>query len=457
MSELIIRPPEDATTDLLIRGGRVLDPARTLDSVMDLLLRDGFVAAMGPGLDVSGVEEFDARGLVVCPAFVDLHTHLREPGQEYKETVATGTRAAARGGFGTVCAMPNTDPVIDTPAVVRLVQRQGEWEGSARVLVIGAVTKGRAGKELAEMAAMVEVGVFAFSDDGACVSDPVLMRAALEYAAPLRAAIIQHAEDPVLVRGGVMHEGWVSTRLGLRGQPAAAEEAIVARDIALAAATGGYLHIAHLSTAGAVELVRGAKARGLNVTAEVTPHHLTLSHEAVMRGPAGTEVAAYDTNARVNPPLRTPADVEACIEGLRDGTIDAVATDHAPHATTEKAVEFDDAAPGLVGLETALPLVLRLVRAGRIPLIDALARMTIGPVRALRLNEGAEPPELGTLVPGAPADVTVFDPEARWTVEPRAFASKGKNTPFDGWEMQGKVVLTVMGGRITHREDRAGQ
>jgi dihydroorotase len=445
-----------ATGGLLIRGGRVIDPARGIDIIADLYLRDGQVADVGPGLDAPGAEVIAARGLVVCPGFVDLHTHLREPGQEYKETIASGTRAAAHGGFTTVCAMPNTEPAIDNRSVVEYVLRTAVEQGAARVLVIGAVTRGRRGEQLAELAELAEAGVIGFSDDGSPVADPALMRHALDYASGLDLPIIDHCEDPSLADGGVMHEGWVATRLGLRGRPAAAEDAMVARDIHLAEQTGGRVHIAHLSTAGAVALVRAAKARGVPVTAEVTPHHLTLTHEAVLSGPPGTEGLAYDTNAKVHPPLRTRADVEACVEGLRDGTIDAIATDHAPHAVTEKLCEFDDAAPGLTGLETALGLVLRLVHGGRIDLATVVERLTAGPVRALRLDEHTGLRGLGTLAPGAPADVTVFDPEARWTVDPQAFVSRGKNTPLAGVELRGQVVLTVAGGRVTFAREGVG-
>ncbi len=434
---------------ILIRGGHVIDPATGLDGRTDVLLREGRVAAVGPHLEAAGARVFDADGLIVCPGFVDLHTHLREPGFEHKETIESGTLAAARGGFTTVCAMPNTDPPIDNRSVVEYVQRTAAERGRARVLVIGAVTQGRAGERLAELAELAEAGCVGFSDDGACVSNAALMRSALAYASALNLPIIQHAEDPVLADGGVMHDGWVATRLGLRGQPAAAEEAIVARDIELAALTGGRLHLAHLSTAGSVALVRTAKARGIAVTAEVTPHHLTLTHTAVMHA-AGVEGLAYDTNARVNPPLREERDVAACLDGLRDGAIDAVATDHAQHAATDKLCEFDLAAPGMTGLELALGLLLRRVQEGGLPLRTAIERLTVGPVRALRLDERPGLAGLGTLVPGAPADVTVFDPRASWRVEPWALASKGKNTPFAGWELPGRVVLTILAGRVVH-------
>ncbi len=434
-----------AAEPLLITGGRIIDPGTGTDAVGDLLLIDGRVAVPG-ARTATAARTIDARGLVVAPGLIDLHTHLREPGQEYKETIASGTRAAARGGFTTVCAMPNTDPAIDNRAVVEYIQRTAAEVAAARVLVTGAITRGRAGKQLAEMGELAAAGCIGFSDDGTYVVDSGLMRHALEYARALGLPVLDHAEDPVIAAGGVMHEGWVATRLGLKGTPAAAEEAAVARDLQLAALTGGHIHIQHVSTAGAVDLVRTAKARGVPVTAEVTPHHLTLTHEAVL----GRDTAPYDTSCRVNPPLRTDRDVEACIDGLRDGTIDAVATDHAPHATTDKLCEFDLAAPGLTGLETALALVLRLVHAGRISFAEALARLTCGPARALRLAERTGLTGLGTLAAGAPADVVVIDPDRIWTVQPAALASKGKNTPFDGWQLTGQVLVTVASGTVTY-------
>jgi dihydroorotase len=436
---------------LLIQGGRVLDPGRGLDAVLDVYLDGGLVVGVGPNLDPAAVRTIDARGLLVCPGFVDLHTHLREPGHEYKETIESGTRAAAHGGYTTICAMPNTDPAIDNRSVVEYVQRAAAERGSARVLVIGAVSRGREGRQLAEMGELAEAGCIGFSDDGACVADASLMRHALEYAAALGLPIIQHAEDPTLADGGLVHEGWVATRLGLRAQPAAAEDMIVARDLRLAEAANAHLHVAHVSTAGSVAMIRAAKQAGIRVTAEVTPHHLTLTHEALLN--ARDASGPYDTNARVNPPLRTPADVQACIDGLRDGTIDAVATDHAPHATTDKLCEFDRAAPGMIGLETAFGLVWRLVVEGRLDAAAAVERLTAGPVRALRLAERTRQPALGTLAPGAPADVALIDPAARWTVDPATMVSRGKNTPFTGMELQGRVVLTVSAGKVTFAAD----
>jgi dihydroorotase len=447
------------TAALIIRGGRVIDPADGVDAIADVVIENGRIAFVGDAAGREG-EAFDARGMVVAPGFVDIHTHLREPGQEYKETIASGAAAAAHGGFTTVCAMPNTVPPIDNRSVVEFVERQARG-APLRVLVIGCVTRGRAGKELAEMGELADAGCIGFSDDGSPVADPGVMRRALEYASAFGLPIINHCEEPSLANGGVMHEGWVATRLGLRGQPAAAEEAMVARDIQLAELTGAHVHLTHLSTAGSVELIRAAKRRGLPVTADVTPHHLTLTHEAVLTGPLGAadfalSLGPYDTNAKVHPPLRTPADVRACVEGLRDGTLDAVATDHAPHAATDKLCEFDLAAPGLTGLETALGLVLRVVGQGGVSLADAIARLTIGPVRALSLDRHTGEPALGTLRPGAPADLVVFNPATAWIVAPDVLRSKGKNTPLLGTELRGLVMLTVAGGVVSYAAPSLG-
>ncbi len=461
------------TDTLSIRGGRVIDPANGLDAVADVLIADGRVAAVGPGVGKDAAQVIDVSGLVVCPGFVDIHTHLRQPGFEHKETIATGTRAAARGGFTTVCAMPNTEPAADTAATIEFVLRTAQAEGAVRVLPIGCVTKGRQGKELAEMADMAaacpepgrRAGAIAFSDDGSPVADPHLMRRALEYASMIGLPVIDHCEEPSL-SGGVMHEGWVAARLGLRGLPSAAEESMVARDIALAELTGAHVHIAHVSTAGSVELVRRAKANGLPVTAEVTPHHLCLTHEAGLlgaaEGPGGPSTGlrtglAYDTNAKVNPPLRRPEDAAACLAGLLDGAIDCIATDHAPHAVEDKLCEFDHAAFGISGLETALALCMTLVHADAgaqhaapLQLPSLIRALTIAPVRALALDARIE--GLGTLSVGAPGDVTLIDPEAEWTVEPERFASMGRNTPLAGRTLRGRVVATVYEGRVAWRE-----
>ena len=428
-------------TTLAIRGGRVIDPANGDDTVADLLISDGRIAEAGANAGKDASESVDARGLIVCPGFVDIHTHLREPGFEHKETIATGTLAAARGGFTTVCAMPNTEPPVDSAGTVEFVLRTAQAHGAVRVFPIACVSRGRAGRELADFAELAQAGAVAFSDDGSPVADPHLMRRALEYAGMLDIPLIDHCEDTALSAGGVMHEGWVSARLGLRGIPPAAEEAMVARDIALAEATGSHAHIAHVSTAGSVEIIRQAKARGVPITAEVTPHHLALTQEVIIGSGEAPGGLAYDTNAKVNPPLRTTADVEACIEGLRDGTIDCIATDHAPHAIQDKLCEFDAAACGISGLETAFGLALTAL-----PLEDTVCALTIGPVRALGLDRRID--GLGTLTVGAPGDVVIIDPEAEWTVEPEAFASKGKNTPLAGRTLHGRVVATIFGGRI---------
>ena len=431
-------------TTLAIRGGRVIDPANGVDAVADVLIADGRIAEAGPDAGKDASESIDASGLMVCPGFVDIHCHLREPGFEHKETIASGTLAAAHGGFTTVCAMPNTEPPIDSAGMVEFVLRTAETQGAVRVLPIACVSRGRAGRELADLAELAQAGAVAFSDDGSPVADPHLMRRALEYAGMLSVPIIDHCEDASLAAGGVMHEGWVSTRLGLRGIPPAAEEAMVARDIALAESTGSHVHIAHVSTAGSVEIIRQAKARSVPVTAEVTPHHLSLTHEAIIGSGEAPGGLAYDTNAKVNPPLRTSADVEACIEGLRDRTIDCIATDHAPHAMQDKLCEFDSGAFGISGLETALGLALTALS-----LEEVVRALTIGPVRALGLDRRVE--GLGTLSAGAAGDVVVIDPEAEWTVEPVAFASKGKNTPLEGRTLRGRVMATIYGGRVVFK------
>ena len=459
-------------TSLAIRGGRVIDPANGLDAVADVLIVDGRVAAVGPDAGADASETIDARGLVVTPGFVDIHCHLREPGFEHKETIATGTLAAARGGFTTVCAMPNTEPPIDSAATVEYVLRTARAQGAVRVLPIACVSRRRAGKELAELAELAAAGAVAFSDDGSPVADAHLMRRALEYASMLDPstalrtglAVIDHCEDPSL-SGGVMHEGWVATRLGLRGVPSAAEETMVARDIALAELTASHVHIAHVNTAGSVDLIRAAKARALPVTAEVTPHHLALTHDAVLTGPGETPGGlAYDTNAKVNPPLRTPADAAACLDGVLDGTIDCIATDHAPHAVEDKLCEFDAAAFGISGLETALGLCLTVTDAPTrgvgvvrerprgavheppLPLARLIEALTISPVRSLGLDRRVE--GLGTLSVGTPGDVAIIDPEAEWVVEPEPFASKGRNTPLAGRTLKGRVVATVYEGTV---------
>lgn len=419
---------------LLIRGGRVLDPATSLDAVQDVLLVDGLIERVGRDLPVPpGVQVLEAAGRVVCPGFIDIHVHLREPGYEYKETIASGTRAAAAGGFTAVCCMANTNPVNDNGAVTDYIRAKARVEGVVRVYPIGAVTRGLRGETLAELAELAEAGCVAFSDDGRCVMDAALYRRAMEYTLPFGVPVISHAEDHSLSRDAVMHEGVVSTELGLPGEPAAAEEVMVARDILLAELTGARLHIAHISTAGAVRLVRDAKARGVRVSAEVTPHHLLLTEDAVR---------AFDPNTRMKPPLRTKRDTEALLEALADGTIDCVATDHAPHATAEKEGEFDRAANGIVGLETAVSLLLdRLVRPGLLPLPTLVSRLSRDPARLLGLPGGS-------LAPGSPADLTILDLDAEVTVDPRSFRSRSRNTPFAGWTLRGAPWKTIVAGTV---------
>ena len=419
---------------LLLKGGRVVDPARRVDAILDVLLDDGRVAEQGEKIRSKGAEVVDARGLVVCPGFIDMHTHLREPGREDKETIATGTRAAAAGGFTAVCAMPNTEPVNDSAGITRAILDKARTEGVVRVWPIGAISKGSRGEELAEFGDLREAGCVAVSDDGRPVASAQLMRRALEYARAFGLTIIDHCEEPNLTHGFAMNEGPVATWLGLRGYPAVAETLVVERDIHLAEITGGKLHIAHLSTAGAVEAVRRGKARGIRITAEVTPHHLLLTDELVRE-------SGYDTATKMNPPLRSEADRRAVVEGLRDGTIDCIATDHAPHGVDDKKVEYDQAANGVVGLETAVALCLdRLLRGGVIDLPRLVAAFSTNPARILGLPGG-------TLKPGAPADVTVLDLDRRLKVNPERFESKGRNTPFSDWQLTGRAVLTIVGGR----------
>ncbi len=417
---------------LLIRNGRVVDPAGGTDAVTDVWVADGRIHKLGRGLKApAGAEIIDATGKVVCPGFIDIHVHLREPGFEYKETIASGTRAAAAGGFTAVACMANTFPVNDNRAVTDYILARAKVEGLVRVYPIGAVTRNLEGTQLAEMAEQAEAGCVAFSDDGKCVMNAELYRRAMEYALPFGTPVISHAEDCHLAHGAPMNEGLVSTELGLSGQPGAAEDVMVARDIILAELTGAHLHVAHISTAGAVRLVREAKARGVRVTAEVTPHHLVLTDEAVR---------TYDPNCKMAPPLRTKRDVEACLEALVDGTIDCVATDHAPHALSEKESEFAEAANGVVGLETAVALLLdRLVRPGVIDLPTLVSRLSPGPARLLNLPGGS-------LAPGAAADITILDLEQPWTVDPATFQSRSRNTPFAGFTGRGGPWMTLVGG-----------
>ncbi|MCA9676244.1 MAG: dihydroorotase [Kofleriaceae bacterium] len=426
--------------DLLLRGGRVVDPAAALDGVADVLVRDGRIAEIGRIASAAGAREVDVAGLVVAPGLVDLHVHLREPGQEYKEDLASGTRAAARGGYTTVCCMPNTSPPNDDRSITELIVRRAAEVGSCRVRPIGAISRGLEGKALADVADMKDGGIVAISDDGRPVMNAGLLRRAMEYARTFGLPVVQHAEDLDLAEGGAINEGAVSTRLGVKAQPACAESAMVARDLELVAWTGARYHVAHVSTARTVALVRDAKRRGLPVTCEVTPHHLSMTDDAL---------ALYDTCCKVMPPLREAADVAAVIEGLADGTIDCVATDHAPHSPVEKDLELELASPGMTGLETAVAVVLELVRAGAFTLPHAIATLTTRGARCFGLDAGGA----GTLRIGAPADVCVLDPDRRWTVAASALASKSKNTPLLGRDVTGRAVLTLLGGRAVHDLD----
>jgi len=421
---------------IVIRGGIVVDPMNQLEVARDLLIEHGTIQAIGKPesfQDVSGTT-LDASHLVVAPGLIDMHVHLREPGYEYKETVLTGTQSAVAGGFTSVACMANTNPVNDNGAVTRYIIERAQIANLARVLPIGALSKKLEGKELAEIDEMVEAGAVAISDDGRPVMDANLMRRALEYCSMVNVPISVHEEDLHLAAGGVMNEGPRALSLGLRGIPNAAEEVMAARDIALARLTKGRVHIAHVSTRGTVALLRHAKEEGLPVTAEAAPHHFTLTEEAV---------TGYNTNAKMAPPLRLPEDVQAIKEGLCDGTIDAIATDHAPHHHDEKEVEFDQAANGIVGLETALPLTLKLVESRVLSLSEAIRKLTVNPARILGLP-------YGTLSPGSPADIVIFDPGRSWRVEASKLRSKSKNTPFDGWDLKGRIMLTLVGGRVVY-------
>ena len=430
---------------ILIRGGRVLDPSAGLDTHADVLVADGAVRKIGEGLGADSAEVVDASGCLVVPGLVDLHAHLREPGFEQKGTIATETEAALRGGFTTVCAMPNTEPPPDNaPAVEALLERIAR-DARVRVLPVGCTTAGRAGKRLAEIGEVAAAGCVAISDDGSPVAEGGIMRHALTLAGALGLVVAEHCDDPALSGAGVMHEGSVSERLGLRGQPAAAEEAAIARNLSLCELTGARLHIMHLTTAGGVDLVAGAKARGLPVTCEVTPSHLFLTDDTV----AGNgESPAYDADAKINPPLRTQADRRALLAGVNDGTIDAIATDHAPHAAQEKLHEFDAAPFGISCIETALASVLTLVSRGELDLTAALRALTIGPTQAFALE--GRLPGIGTLAVDSSSDITVIDPIETWTVDTSRFASKGRNTPLNGVEVTGRVRAVVVWGELRH-------
>lgn len=422
------------TQPVLIRGGRVVDPSQGHDGVMDLLMVDGTIADVARGLGApDGARIIDAAGCVVAPGLIDVHVHLREPGQEERETIATGAASAVAGGFTGICAMPNTDPVIDNQSAVGFVKARGEAAGLARVYPIGCISVGQKGEQLAEFGEMVAAGAVAVSDDGHPVMSSQLMRTALEYARTFGIPVADHCEDMPLALGGVMHEGMVATRLGLKGIPSAAEEIHVARDCILAELTGGHVHLCHMSTRGSVDLIRRAKEKGLPVTAEAAPHHFTLTHE---------RIGDYDTSAKMNPPLREDEDREAIRAAIADGTIDCIATDHAPHHRDAKERAFDEAPNGIIGLETALSLALReLVRPGVIGLPTLIERMSCAPARLWHLPGG-------TLRKGSVADVVVFDPEGEWTVTAEGIRSRSRNTPWLGERMTGIVRWTAVGGRV---------
>ncbi len=425
------------TMSVLMKGGRVIDPAVGIDRTTDVLVVDGRIAAIEDGISPRAhLRVIDAADKIIAPGLVDMHVHFRDPGQTHKEDMLSGAGAAARGGFTAVACMPNTIPPIDHPTVVEYVKSRAR-AAACRVYPIAAITRGQTGGELSPFAALAASGAVALSDDGVSVASAGLLRRAMSYASTFNLPVIEHCEDASLSDGGVMHEGAWSTVLGLRGIPASSEETIVARDLLLAEATGARLHVAHVSTAGSVRLIRDAKRRGVRVTAEVTPHHLVLTDEAVQ---------GFDANFKMNPPLRSASDVEAVREGLIDGTIDAIATDHAPHAAEEKSVEFDAAPFGVIGLETALGVIwTEFVETGMLSATETIRKMSTMPASILKVPGG-------NLSPGAPADLVLIDPDLKWTVDAATFASKSRNTPFDGWMLTGKTVLTIVGGEIKHSE-----
>jgi dihydroorotase len=424
----------------IIKNGHIIDPSQNIDAIGDLIIENGKIKeikihAKGEIQDIGQKSDFeiiDATGLFVLPGLVDMHAHLREPGFEYKETIKTGTAAAVKGGFTSLCAMPNTNPTNDNESVTEFIIRKAIQEGACAVYPIGAITREQKGKDLAEIGIMYEAGCVAFSDDGKPVMDSMIMRRALEYSKSFNAPIISHCEDLALSENGVMNEGFLSLTLGLRGIPVEAEMIMVARDIALAGLTGGKLHIAHVSTEGSVKIVREAKALGLHVTAETCPHYFSITENAVK---------GYDTNAKVNPPLRTEKDINAIKEGLKDGTIDAIATDHAPHHKDDKLGEFDQAPCGISGLETALSLSLKLVHDGILTMNQLAEKMAVNPAKILGLKKG-------TLKPGSDADIVIIDPKKEFKVDSEKFISKGKNSPFNGWTLTGMPVITICKNRL---------
>ena len=427
---------------LLLTGARVIDPAQNIDSPLDISVENGRIAKVGANLSRSTKSKdsdkttkiVDLTGMIVVPGLIDMHTHLREPGFEYKETIATGSAAAVAGGFTSIACMPNTNPINDNRSITEFILRKAAEAALANIYPVGAISMDSAGSKLTEFWDLKEAGVVALSDDGKPVMNAALMRRAMEYASSLQLAVISHCEDTNLSADGLMNEGYYSTILGLRGIPAAAEEVMIARDILIAEFTKTPVHIAHVSTAGSVHLIRDAKKRGLKVTAETAPHYFTLTDEALQ---------SYDTNFKINPPLRSEQDVKAIKEGLADGTIDVIACDHAPHGRTDKEVEFEYAANGISGLETSLGLSLNLINSKIISWPELITKMSLNPARILNLPKG-------TLKTGADADITVINPQVKWTVDVQAFRSRGKNSPFHGRKMQGKAILTIVGGEIKY-------
>lgn len=418
---------------LLIKGGRIIDPANQRDEVADLLVEEGKIVRLEKEIEVKDAQIIEAKDKIVAPGLIDVHTHLREPGYEYKETIATGTRAAAKGGFTTIFCMANTNPVVDNRAVVEFILKKAKEEGVVNLFPVGALSKNLEGKELAEVGEMKKAGIIALSDDGNCIENAYFLRRGMEYAKMFDLPVISHCEDKTLAEGGVMNEGYSSTLLGLKGIPSQAETIIIFRDISLSELSGCQLHIAHLSSAESVELVRQAKKKGKKISCEVTPHHFTLTDSALKD---------YDTNLKVNPPLRTKEDLKAILEGLKDGTIDLIASDHAPHALEEKEVEFDYAPFGMIGLETTLGLIIsKLVNNKILSISEALAKLTSNPARIFGLNKGS-------LSIGADADITIIDKDWEWIVAREKFASKSKNSPFGGWKLKGKAVKTIVGGEV---------
>ena len=420
-----------------LRGGRVIDPANKIDTVTDLWIEGGVIAALGDFGNREADETFDCTGKIVAPGLIDMHVHLREPGREEDETIATGVASAIAGGVTSVACMPNTEPALDSQSSAEFVVQQARRANLANVFPIGAITKGRQGNELSEMGGLVQGGAVAFTDDGTPVSSAEVMRRAMEYARGLGKAILSHSEDLELTKGGVMLEGAVSVRLGLKGMPSAAEEIMVYREIALAEISGAHVHILHVSTAGSVDLIRNGQKKGIRVTGEACPHHLTLTDESLR---------TFDTNYKMAPPLRTQADIEALIDGLKDGTLSVLATDHAPHALEKKTREFDQAPNGIIGLETFLPISIQaLIEPGHLDWPRMLGMMTIAPAQVLGIDRG-------TLTPGAVADVTVIDPDVEWTIDPTRFKSKSRNCPFGGWKVRGRAEIVMVGGDIKQRK-----